>query len=242
MQNKHDPGTMPVKENEMRLIAIGDIHGQADMLYRLLNVVSPRTEDQFVFLGDYIDRGKDSCGVIEQLIQFKKEFPRTVFIRGNHDQLLLDALAELKVRHVLRTRDISREYANYSLVSDLDMFLNNGGNETLRSYHLRDMSEFPREHITFLEETELVWKYENFIFVHAGIEPDTPLEKQDPYTLLWERHAPPGKNGVIHVVGHQPTAGSPYFEAGRYYLDTGAVYGQTLTACNVLTQEVWQVS
>lgn len=230
-----------MNENEIRLIAIGDIHGQADMLYRLLNVVSPQPEDQFVFLGDYIDRGEDSCGVIEQLIQFKAEFPRTVFIRGNHDQLLLDSLAELKIRHDLRLRDISDKYAAYSLTSDLEMFLSNGGNQTLQSYQIRDMRDFPQEHIQFLEETQLVWKYENFIFVHAGVAPDVPLEKQDPYTLLWDRHLPPGTDGEIHVVGHQPTNGEPYFESGRYSLDTGAVYGQTLTACNVLTCEVWQL-
>ena len=79
-----------------RLIAIGDIHGQADMLRRLLNVVSPQPEDQFVFLGDYIDRGKGSRGVIDQLMQFKADFPDTVFIRSNHEQLLLDTLVELR--------------------------------------------------------------------------------------------------------------------------------------------------
>ena len=71
-----------------RLIAIGDLHGKLNMLNRLLNIVSPQPEDQFVFLGDYIDRGEDSRGVIERLIQFKGDFPHTIFIRGNHDQLL----------------------------------------------------------------------------------------------------------------------------------------------------------
>ena len=60
-----------------------------------------------------------------------------------------------------------------------------------------------------------------------------PLERQDPYTLLWERMSPPGKDGEIHVVGHHPTTDDePYLESGRYNLDTGAVYGKTLTACD----------
>ena len=225
-----------------RLLAIGDIHGQADMLRRLLNVVSPQPEDQFVFLGDYIDRGRDSRGVIDQLMQFKADYPHTIFIRGNHDQLLLDTLVELGVRSDVRLRDESKEYRDCSTASDLEMFLSNGGNETLRSYRLRDITAFPQDHIEFLEATKLWWRFENFVFVHAGVEEGLPLELQDSYPLLWERLSPPGKDGEIHVVGHHPTTdGQPYFEPGRYNLDTGAVYGQKLTACDVLTKESWQV-
>lgn len=225
-----------------RLIAIGDIHGQSDMLKRLLNVVSPQPEDQFVFLGDYVDRGKDSRGVIERLMQFKTDYPQTIFIRGNHDQLLLDLLVELGVRADDRLRDESQQYDECSTASDLEMFLSNGGNETLRSYRLRDMTAFPQDHIKFLEATCLWWRFKNYVFVHAGIEEGLPLELQDTYILLWDRLSPPGKDGEVHVVGHHPTTdGEPYFEPGRYNLDTGAVYGQTLTACNVLTKKVWQV-
>lgn len=224
-----------------RLIAIGDIHGQADMLRRLLNVVQPTESDQFVFLGDYVDRGKDSRGVIEQLMQFKAEFPETVFLCGNHDQMLLDALVELGVMAGKRLREVSHTYKDSTPESDLEIFLSNGGSETLRSYRLQDMADFPAEHILFLAETQLWWRYKNCIFVHAGVAPDVPLEMQDHYDLLWERMSPPGKDGVIHVVGHHPTKGEPYFEPGRYLLDTGAVYGQTLTACDVLTKECWQV-
>ncbi|MCW8893601.1 MAG: serine/threonine protein phosphatase [Deltaproteobacteria bacterium] len=224
-----------------RLIAIGDIHGMRDMLDRLLNYVSPQPEDQFVFLGDYVDRGKDSRGVIERLIRFKNDFPHTIFIRGNHDQLLLDVLVELGVRADDRLRDQSKEYSEYSPASDLEIFLVNGGNETLRSYRLRDMTAFPQEHMRFLESTLLWWRFDNFVFVHAGVEEGVPLELQDPYVLLWERMSPPGKDGEIHVVGHHPTQGDPYFEPGRFKLDTGAVYGRTLTACDVLSKQIWQV-
>lgn len=225
-----------------RLIAIGDIHGELDKLNRLLNVVQAQDSDQFVFLGDYVDRGKNSKGVIERLIQFRSEFPQTVFIRGNHDQVLLDALVELGVMAGERLRDVSRKYEQCSPESDLEMFLSNGGSETLRSYRLRDMTTIPAEHIRFLTTTKLWWRYDNFLFVHAGIAADIQLEMQDNYDLLWERMSPPGKDGEIHVVGHHPTNGEPYFEPGRYNLDTGAVYGQKLTACDVLTKECWQVS
>lgn len=224
-----------------RLIAIGDIHGELDKLNRLLHVVQPSASDQLVFLGDYVDRGKNSKGVIDRLIEVHHQFPPTIFIRGNHEQMLLDALVELGVRDALRTRDLSEEYSDCPYESDLEMFLSNGGKETLRSYRLQDMADFHEEHIAFFEKTRLWWKYENFVFMHAGAEPDIPMDMQDPYVVLWKRNSPPGRNGEIHVVGHHPTQGEPYFEPGRYNLDTGAVYGQNLTACDVLTKQFWQV-
>jgi len=143
-----------------RLIAIGDIHGKADMLNRLLNVVDPQTEDQFVFLGDYIDRGKHSREVIDRLMQFGCKYPHTIFIRGNHDQLLLDTLVEVGVRVDNRLRDESEKYREVSPASDFEIFLSNGGNETLQSYWLSDIADFPLAHIKFLESTTLWWRYE----------------------------------------------------------------------------------
>jgi serine/threonine protein phosphatase 1 len=224
------------------LIAIGDIHGQLDQLNRLLNAVKPAVGDRFVFLGDYIDRGKNSKGVIDRLILFRAEFPDTIFIRGNHDQMLLDALIDVGAMPGQRLRDQSATYRGCSSAADIEIFLFNGGKETLRSYGISHLTDFPQEHIDFIEATLHWWRCEPFVFVHAGIGRGIPLEMQDPFVLMWERMSPPGQEGEIHVVGHHPTAnGEPYFEAGRYNLDTGAVYGQTLTACDVLTRQVWQV-
>ena len=80
-----------------RLLAVGDIHGHLDKLQGLMAQVNPTTNDRVVFLGDYIDRGTDSKGVIEYLIDFKKRFPTTVFLRGNHEQMLLDAMVEDRI-------------------------------------------------------------------------------------------------------------------------------------------------
>ena len=76
----------------MRLIAIGDLHGYVGGLKSLLELIEPRKEDQLVFLGDYIDRGPDSFGVIETLLTLKQQYPNTVFLRGNHEQWLLNWL------------------------------------------------------------------------------------------------------------------------------------------------------
>jgi len=212
------------------------------MLTRLLHIIKPKSTDQFVFLGDYINRGQDSCGVIDRLIEFRTHYPDTVFIRGNHDQLILDALVEFGARNDIRLRDFSEEFRGNSLFSDMEMFLNSGGNKTLQSYGLRHLADIQQDHVAFLEDTRLWWKHDPFLFVHAGIEKGIQLGLQDPYCLLWGRLSPPGVNGEIHVVGHNPTVdGDPYFEVGRYHLDTGAVYGQTLTACDVLTRKIWQV-
>lgn len=224
-----------------RLIAIGDIHGQLDQLNRLLELVSPSEDDRLVFLGDYVDRGQDSKGVIDRLSALGHEFPQTIFIRGNHDQLLLDALVEIGIRDASRLRDLSPAYADYAPLSDLDTFLSNGGKTTLSDYNFTKTKTFPEDHIRFLESTRLWWRFEHFIFVHAGVEPEISLNSQDPFTLMWKRSSPPGRNGEIHVIGHNPTMGAPRFDAGRYCLDTGAVYGRNLTACDVLTRTTWQV-
>ena len=224
-----------------RLVAVGDIHGQKDMLHRLLNMIQPTAHDQFIFLGDYVDRGSDSRGVLTRLMEFQDEFPHTVFLRGNHDQLLLDVLAGFGVR-------IDKVLENPSIFNDrdeqirtLELFYRNGGQATLRSYQLQEMKDFPLNHISFLESTRLWWTFENFIFTHAGIDPDIHLEDQDRHTLLWKRSSRPGRNGKIHVVGHCQTRDAlPCFEQGRYVLDTGAGYGQNLTACDVLTRDYWQ--
>lgn len=224
-----------------RLIAVGDIHGQLEMLNRLLVRVDPQPEDQVVFLGDYIDRGMDSRGVIERLITFKSVFPQTVFIRGNHDQLLLDSLVEAGLRSGARLRELSDNFRRHAMMTDHDIFLGNGGQNTLDSYQLDGLSGFPPSHVEFLEQTIFYWSFDRFVFVHAGIAPGVALDRQDPYTLLWDRLSPPGRNGIIHVIGHNPTGGKPRLEPGCYQLDTGAGYGRALTACDVFTLKVWQI-
>jgi serine/threonine protein phosphatase 1 len=221
-----------------RLIAIGDIHGELTRLEKLLSRVSPSSNDQFVFLGDYIDRGKDSSGVIARLIKFGKKYPQTIFLRGNHEQMLLEARAEMGA-DAFAASSSGQFMRLYSAA--LSLSLANGGVDTLNSYGVTDFASLPESHVKFIKATILWWRYEQFLFVHAGAEANMPLEEQDPATLLMRRHSPPGGNGEIHVVGHTPTGdGLPRFEPGRIWLDTGAAYGFNLTACNVMTQTVWQ--
>jgi serine/threonine protein phosphatase 1 len=223
----------------MRLIAIGDIHGQLARLEKLLDKVEPTRADQLVFLGDYIDRGPDSCGVIEQLMALGAALPQTVFLKGNHEQMLLDAVTEAELHAFSAPPETSTSLFGESR-SRLSFYLLNGGLATLRSYARERVTELPRSHLDFLRQTRLYFRREGFLFVHAGARNDLPIEQQDEYILLWEGHLPPG-NTEVQVVGHQPTVnGLPVFEEGRFSLDTGAGFGRPLTACEVRTRQIWQ--
>ncbi len=236
----------------MRLIAIGDIHGHRNKLVNLMNQVNQvnlTSLDQLVFLGDYIDRGPDSKGVLDYLINLQEQFPQTVFLRGNHDQLMLDALHETAPERLpddwKTLETISYDYRQdiYGS-SNTEVWFSNGARQFLKSYGATDENSFwhlvPQKHIDFLTETKIWHRQDGFMFVHAGFrENHLPIDQQR-FIMLWDRYAPPGTH-EIHVVGHQPSLnGQPFFEESRYSLDTGAAYGRPLTACDVLTRQVWQ--
>ena len=89
-----------------RLLAIGDIHGYLDKLRRLLDLVQPTANDKVIFLGDYVDRGPDSRGVLDELIRFGERFPQTIFLRGNHEQMFMDALDWQEIEHLSARKDL----------------------------------------------------------------------------------------------------------------------------------------
>lgn len=233
----------------MRLIAIGDIHGHLDKLRALLNLVQPVVDDQLVFLGDYIDRGPDSRGVLDVLMDLQRQFPHTVFLRGNHEQMALDALHEADQWRLPDNWDPLPGFRSSSPWPYQSTWLGNGGVDVFASFGVTVRAKksetdlpwdaIPQKYIDFLVATSMWHRQAGFFFVHAGINEIVPLEKQRA-DMLWERYASPGRRQV-HVVGHHPTLdGQPFFEEGRYSLDTGAGYGRALTACDVLTRRIWQ--
>lgn len=250
-----------------RLIAIGDIHGQRGLLSDLLDQIQPTSDDQLVFLGDYIDRGPDSRGVIEDLIDFKLIYPQTVFLRGNHDQMFLDALISCGGIEGQKLQQTSRRWTR-EMMRDTDAacYKRNGGDATLKRYGVEMVREntaehvlcpnyvmrgkIPCAHIEFFKATQLYYKHGNFTFVHAGYftlphgrDAGDTIEEQainDPYILLWQRYSDPGQNGETLVVGHTPVQDEPFFEEGRISVDTGAAYGGALSAVDVLTGHVLQ--
>ena len=196
------------------LYAVGDIHGQIHMLEALVERVSFKEDDEIVFLGDYIDRGRDSKAVVDLLIRFRREYPRTVFLRGNHEDMLLDYLAGGGSYHP-------------------GVYLMNGGDATLENY--RDSSgevRLPPEHLEFLGALEWIHVSRGFIFVHAGLRPGVPIDRQDPMDMVWIReeflHAAYDFGEPV-VFGHTP--GWEIKNELPFYLgiDTAAVMGGRLT-------------
>jgi len=218
-----------------RLFAIGDIHGCCEELCALLKhletVENLNAGDRVVFIGDYVDRGPDSRGVIEALLAFKNKFANTVFLRGNHEAMLLNFLG------------FEGEHG--------DFYLRNGGSDTLLSYGLladQDSvtvrKQMPVAHLDFIRSTEFGVIIGPGIFVHAGLHPLKTLEEQTPEDMLWIREEF-AQN--IHkfektiVFGHTPYwqvfLNLPY----KIGIDTGCVYDNVLSALDITGQRVLQV-
>ncbi len=203
-----------------RLLAVGDIHGCLEQLSALIIQVAPVLADQVVFLGDYVDRGPDSAGVIDYLIKFGETFPATVFLRGNHEQMFCDYLDG----------------------HDPSAFLMNGGLTTLNSYQSNGQWPIPPSHQIFLETLLDYYETQDYIFVHAGLRPGVPLAQQDSSDLLWIRRdfiASDYDWGKTVVYGHTPLE-EPFLAETRMGLDTGCVYGRRLTCCDVRSKQIWQ--
>lgn len=196
----------------MATYAIGDIHGRLGALRKLLVELDP-FKDRLVFLGDYVDRGPDSSGVLDLLVEVASECPRTVFLRGNHDWLMLHARSDAEQRKYWREKC--------------------GGMATLKSYPGGSLSGVPMAHWFFLENTcRDSFETDNHIYVHGGLEPDLPLPQQSVRTLHWRRifEAAPHFSGKRVVCGHtQQISGMPLNLGHTLCVDTR----EWLTAVNV---------
>ncbi|MBR1232082.1 metallophosphoesterase family protein [Bradyrhizobium sp. AUGA SZCCT0182] len=199
------------------IYAIGDVHGCRDQLERLVELCerdAGAQKSKFILLGDYIDRGHDSRGVIDFLLQLQRWSPdEFVFLRGNHEDLLLAALDG----------------------NDAEVhWLSNGGDATLRSYQASCASELPAPHIEWIRTLPLSHDDGLRFFVHAGVDPERPLDQQRSRDLMWIRKPfllSDKDYGRLVVHGHTPTqSGVPDQDINRLNIDTGAVYGRALTA------------
>ncbi len=212
-------------EKPGRLIAIGDIHGYCESLVALIEQIDPQPEDTIVPLGDFIDRGPDSKGVIDELIALSGRC-RLAPILGNHDEMLLE------IR-------FGADVAFY----DWLLF---GGTATLYSYGCSHPRQIPDEHIAFLESCLTYFETEKYFFVHAGYLPDLPLGAQPLEVLRWEplRGMPPEPHfsGKIAVVGHTAQRDHEILDLGHLIcIDTHIYGGGWLTALELHSRQVWQV-
>ncbi|MFM2095097.1 MAG: Serine/threonine-protein phosphatase 1 [Planctomycetota bacterium] len=207
-----------------RTIAIGDIHGHALALAGLLDAVAPQPDDMVVFLGDYIDRGPDSRGVL-QLVLSLSDRCRVVPLMGNHEEMLLQARGN---RHAL------------------PMWLDNGGDATLRSYDSSDELEgIPTTHVEWLCSLRRYHETERHFFIHANYAPNWRLDQHDSKTSLWLPLTDlPGRHysGKTAVVGHTPQPAGKILNLGYLLgIDTGCGFGGQLTALDVDSGQTWQV-
>lgn len=216
--------------------AVGDVHGRHDLLLRLLDEIRQdaaafETTPLLVFLGDYIDRGEGARETVE-LLTAVADWPemQTVFLMGNHEQMLL---------RFLREPDTGARWLRF------------GGLQTLMSYGIgsasklreaggaarvrADLAEALGPHLGFIEGLRLSHRTGNLFFAHAGADPALPVEEQDVATLLWgcRTFLQTERSDGIWVVHGHTVVEKPVAEHGRISVDTGAYFSGRLTAARI---------
>ena len=206
----------------MRQFVIGDIHGCGKALRTLLETISPTAEDELIFLGDYVDRGPDSRGVIDELVQLQ-DHCRVVALRGNHEVMLLGVL-----------------FGGCNPAG----WLASGGHATVASYG-GSLSKVPARHRDFFRSLRPYHETESAIFVHACYQPDCPIDDQDDSLTYWTHLSyplpAPHRSGKRVFVGHTPQRCGNVLDASHVVcVDTYCFGGGYLSALNLSTHELVQ--
>ena len=221
------------------LYAIGDIHGMRDELVRLLSRLPLTKGDRLLFIGDYVDRGPNPKGVVDELIQLQKSY-ECIFLMGNHEAMFLSF--------------IGWEGPSYF---GAEAFLHNGGETTLQSYgYFEAKDDFALEpaHEEFYRNLALSHLDGEYAFVHAGLskaalglsDAKYALSREKARDLLWQRETAdlPHSLGVTVIYGHTPLPdfGVRWNLPYSIGIDTGAVYGGPLTAIRLPDETIFQSS
>jgi serine/threonine protein phosphatase 1 len=218
--------------------AVGDIHGCSHLLDRLHAAVADDASKRsgskhIVYLGDYVDRGPDSKGVIERL---QRNVPPGIvpkFLKGNHDAVLKRFLDEPQVYHDWSVYGAQQTLLSYGVKPPLFHSI-----DRYEAARLALIGSMPQSHVDFLEQLDLTWTLGDYVFVHAGIRPNVPLDKQREQDLLWIRDdflMSDVNVGKVVVHGHTPVR-TPCSCDRRISVDTGAYISGVLT-CVVLEGE-----
>lgn len=220
----------------LRVYAIGDIHGRSDLLDIMHGKIAadlekaPAPQAVLVYLGDYIDRGPDSCGVLERLSAGAPGGISSLLLKGNHEEMLLRFLADPSIG--LQWRQLGGMETILSYKVDVNAALARGGLEALA---VDFRQKVPARHIELLQSLKPCAAIGDYFFCHAGVRPGVPLERQREEDLLWIREPflQSGEDfGKVVVHGHSPVA-EPELRSNRINIDTGAYATHCLT-CLVL--------
>jgi len=207
---------------QARTMAIGDIHGCSKALSTILEQIEPSVHDTIVVLGDFVNRGPDTRGVIDQLLSLQERC-RLVTLIGNHEEMLLSAL--------------SGEHATTWLMA--------GGLSVLKSYGIASPAEMPGEHVQFVRGCRDYYETQTHLFAHANYLADRSLAEQTPAILRWaflrdhlpDRHC----SGKRAIVGHTSQRTGKIFDHGHLVcIDTYCYGGGWLTALDVESEKIWQ--
>lgn len=212
----------------MRSLAVGDIHGCIRALTTLAAFVPFQREDLVITLGDYVNRGPDTCAVLDWLINYRKQ-GQLITLRGNHEIMMLQA------------RDTDKAF---------NRWIESGGDATLRSYSpfgdAGRLVDVPESHWQLLEEQTIGWyETDRHFFVHANAYPECPLGDQPDFMLYWEsfNDPPPHESGKVMVCGHtSQKSGLPLSVGHAICIDTWACGNGWLTCLDIDSGRYWQAN
>jgi serine/threonine protein phosphatase 1 len=230
----------PTVPDGTRLYVVGDVHGCVEllaMMHRLILADAARataTRRVIVYLGDYIDRGPDSKGVVDLLIRSPLAGFEAIHLKGNHEQALLDFLDDITIGPDWFSFGGIATFASYGLTPPDNIF----DAEALLTAQTALRAGLPEDHLRFYKQLRLGHLEGDYLMVHAGLRPDVPLDAQTEGDLLWIREPFLGCDanfGVVVVHGHT-IALYPEIRPNRIGIDTGAFYTGRLT-CLVLQGE-----
>ncbi len=245
-RDRASPQVPHIPDGEL-VYAIGDIHGRSDLLNAIIQKITDDSAHHLkedgrltvVLLGDYVDRGPDSRGVLEFLLRQLPPSWTFLFLKGNHEEALLTFLRDPHFGDVWRDYGGLETLASYGVVP-----VRRGGEIDWPATAQVFDAVFPREHLSFLSRLSLHETIGDYVFVHAGVRPGIPLKHQSEQDLLWIRDeflttARSLPQTVVH--GHTPRETVTLGE-GRIGVDTGAYLTGKLTAAGLCGSAVWFLS
>lgn len=215
---------MKIEETTGRLIAIGDIHGCDKILKTVLDAIEPKPEDTFIFLGDLCNRGPNTKGVFDLVIDLQNK-SHVHFVMGNHEEMVIAALMGSK--------------------SDHNFWCKFGGIETLASFGVDEARKIPRSYMQIIVNMREYIETDEYIFLHAGCNPNFSMEMQEGVDLRWQKNREDKKHisGKKIVCGHIPNKSIVNTES-YICIDTGCGVwpGGKLTALDLKSGTIWQAT